>query len=420
MSSLIDDAGNKIRQLQRRIERLQRGSFKKYYGGPKYLVSYLGNLITGTATFLTRLVVDEAIGIDDTLNLIMKGFTGTTATLVDTTKSIILIKVYDTMTGAYSDMKVLLGIDESISIVDTNILNMIVDATSSITDAVKNLVLVKKGDTITGAFSDALFMIGAIDDSITITDTLDQLRLLVEDTSTIADAITIYVLRKLSDTMTGSSAFTGVFDPITRDMDIDSAIQEFTMLAGAPGGTTVTLSDDLTSTVTYTIDSDYRGTPYYDVGTTSYYYTADVRFVGRYTGGSGGNYRTLIRFPLSDLPSSPNVVNSVLKFTVSVAGGSSHLTDIHPYNADGQAQPSSDSAQTKYNRCQSGTPLVNDHTALRTATSYEIDLGAAADTDIENAKAAVNRYTVGLHEEGENDNYGQIASGVQLLVTVEI
>ena len=120
------------------------------------------------------------------------------------------------------------------------------------------------------------------------------------------------------------------------------------------------------------------------------------------------HYRPALRFPLTDLPAGKTITQVRLKVNVLVAGGAAHLTDIHPYNSDGQADPEVDTDPNFYSRCASGGEYINDSTALRTTGVKWFILGAQACTDVENAKSAVNRFSVELHEEGDNDAFATL------------
>lgn len=119
------------------------------------------------------------------------------------------------------------------------------------------------------------------------------------------------------------------------------------------------------------------------------------------------HYRGFFRYSLADLPAGANVLKVRLKISVNAVGGASHLLDVHPYNGNGQADPEVDTEQTLYDRCAAGTPYVDDSTEFRTTGTKWFTLGdgenAQACIDVENAKSAVNRFSLGLHEEGDDD-----------------
>lgn len=159
---------------------------------------------------------------------------------------------------------------------------------------------------------------------------------------------------------------------------------------------------------TITINNNYDAWAQYDICNATYQKIENdsVFHFGYYKAYQCAEYRSraAIRFPLDSLPAGANVTLVRLKVKILRGGGSVHLTDVHPYNGDGQADPDPDDAQTFYSRTASGTPYIDDTTAFRTSGIKWFDLGAQACIDVENAKAAVNRFSIGLHEEGDNDD----------------
>jgi len=121
-------------------------------------------------------------------------------------------------------------------------------------------------------------------------------------------------------------------------------------------------------------------------------------------------YRSAFRFPLAALPADATVTGLRFGCQGIIAGGASHETDVHPYGSDGQDDPEADGAQNCYDRCAEGSAYVDNSTALRSTGWKWFDLPAAAITDLQNAKSAVNRFSIGLHEEGDNDPYATIES----------
>jgi len=54
-------------------------------------------------------------------------------------------------------------------------------------------------------------------------------------------------------------------------------------------------------------------------------------------------------------------------------------------------------------RCAAGVEYINDSTEARSTGTKWFDLGASAITDLNNAIASgLNRYSLGLHEEGDD------------------
>jgi hypothetical protein len=116
--------------------------------------------------------------------------------------------------------------------------------------------------------------------------------------------------------------------------------------------------------------------------------------------------RSYIRFPLTDLPSNIVITQVRLYVYCIEAGGSTHLTDIHAYGTNGQEDPQADTGTTLYNRCASGNLYVDDSTDLRTTGDKWFVLGGSVAQDIINAKNAVNRFSLALHEEGDDETVG--------------
>jgi len=162
-----------------------------------------------------------------------------------------------------------------------------------------------------------------------------------------------------------------------------------------------------------TIDTDYDAHVEYSEGAYTRYATTSSVMVGEWLERVNKvtvehDYRGAFRFPLGALPADA-IVNQVrLGLNVIIAGGAGHLTDIHPYNGDGQADPELDSDADFYARTAVGVEYINDSTALRTTGWKWFDLGAQALTDVQNAKVAVNRFSLGIHEEGDNDELAEI------------
>ncbi|MCJ7763193.1 hypothetical protein MUP38_07055 [Candidatus Bathyarchaeota archaeon] len=119
---------------------------------------------------------------------------------------------------------------------------------------------------------------------------------------------------------------------------------------------------------------------------------------------------TFIRFPLTNLPSDAIISQVRLLVNCTTGGGSSGTWDIHPYNSDGQADPSADTGTTCYTRCAAGTQYINDDTGLRSTGAKAYTLGSAAGTAVLAAKTAATNFSLGMHEEGENDNGASISS----------
>jgi hypothetical protein len=154
-----------------------------------------------------------------------------------------------------------------------------------------------------------------------------------------------------------------------------------------------------------TVDYDCR---FWTDGSSYSKYDDYAGYIG--AGGKGPDYnRVALRFPLTDLPSNAQISQVRLYVYCRTAGSSTHLTDIHAYGTNGQNDPSADDAQTGWNRCASGNLYVDDSTALQTTGDKWFVLGGSVAQDIINAKNAVNRFALGLHEEGDNDTYAAVS-----------
>jgi len=155
---------------------------------------------------------------------------------------------------------------------------------------------------------------------------------------------------------------------------------------------------------TILIDRDYTGTVQYIPP--NYTKLPDPMFMGMYEAAKGVYYyyRGFARFPLTSLPAGSTVTQVRFNF-YCYTGGAAHLLDIHAYGVAGQENPETDGAETCYNRCASGNLYVDDSDALRTIGDKWFLLGGTVCADVQNAKSAVNRFSLGLHEEEDNDPY---------------
>lgn len=174
-----------------------------------------------------------------------------------------------------------------------------------------------------------------------------------------------------------------------------------------------------------TITGNFDGTGAYSTQTEEYTCDDDLNFT--YIGLDGkSKQRVYIRFPLNSLVlNGKNVTQVKLKIYCS-SGGTGHTLKVRGYNSNGQTDPSPDACASRYARCVSGN-LYHTGTELRTTGQKEITLGGNACTDLQNAKSAVNRFSLGLHEDGDNDIYagivaiehGTAAWRPQLVITYE-
>lgn len=119
-----------------------------------------------------------------------------------------------------------------------------------------------------------------------------------------------------------------------------------------------------------------------------------------------------IRFPLTNLPANANVSKVRLRYTVNVAGGAAGQWPIIGYGDHGQADPEVDNAETTYKRSagiiDNGPTYVTTEQPRSTGIKWET-LGegesAQACIDVENAKAAVNRFSLGMYEVNQDDQF---------------
>lgn len=144
---------------------------------------------------------------------------------------------------------------------------------------------------------------------------------------------------------------------------------------------------------------------------------------------AGIAYRGSFRFPLDLLPVGAQVADAKLK--VQVTGADADAYEIWPYDnrtAPGQDDPSGDTAAEMFSSCgnYSGGGTAYASGGLFTATGLlTIGLASAANSDIEDAKAAVNRLALGIKKANEGSgSITQIASiehasnpEAQLLIT---
>jgi len=166
---------------------------------------------------------------------------------------------------------------------------------------------------------------------------------------------------------------------------------------------------------TVLIDTNYDGDIDYDAlaGTYTKNDTAYIMLVGGYRSyDKVGNLiedrriRSYARYPLNGLPANVTAITQVrLHLYLDAVGGASHLTDVHAYDTNGQTDPQPDNGATLYGRCASGNLYLNDDPSLRgPAGWYWLTLGGTVCDDILAAKSAVNRFSLALHEEGDNDS----------------
>ena len=132
--------------------------------------------------------------------------------------------------------------------------------------------------------------------------------------------------------------------------------------------------------------------------------------VGNITLGDVG-LRAAIRFPLTDLPDGADVTASVLRMYVTSTNANARA--IFPYNSDGQDDPDADTAADMFAACIAGSAYVASNSYFTNAGSVDVTLGSTANTDIENAKALVGRFSVGLRENTETGTIGGAIASIE-------
>ena len=111
-------------------------------------------------------------------------------------------------------------------------------------------------------------------------------------------------------------------------------------------------------------------------------------------------YRTGVRIPLTSLPSNPTISDVDLVVKVTDAA-SAQTVDVQAYNLNGQADPEVDAAAAFRDRCaDDATPYLAANTFGETLGVKTLQLPAEANTDVQNAKAAVNRFSLGFQRVG--------------------
>jgi len=143
--------------------------------------------------------------------------------------------------------------------------------------------------------------------------------------------------------------------------------------------------------------------------------------------GSWVSYRGFSKYNITKFPARRLPKRVRLYVAPGNAGGSAHLLDIHGYAGDGwSGDPQQDAWNPGWDRCAMGTEYHNDGTELRDVapkwiTLENIDMVAA---DLRNAKdQAAQIFSLGWHEEGENDPYGSFSTierGLEYATRLEI
>lgn len=153
---------------------------------------------------------------------------------------------------------------------------------------------------------------------------------------------------------------------------------------------------------TVTITANYDGDAEDDFS------TCDTSSTDLTLEGSNGN-RVFIRFPLTTLPSGALVTKAELQYSVRTAGTSA--SSVQGFNRNGQLNPSSYACSTRY--VVSGndtTPYLTNVNVAGSTGAKTLTLGADAQMDITNAKAAGTNFTIGINEGSSNGTTARIYS----------
>ena len=127
------------------------------------------------------------------------------------------------------------------------------------------------------------------------------------------------------------------------------------------------------------------------------------------------DYFMYMRFPLAALPAGAEVSQTDLVVEVTDDIASTSRADFQGYNQNGQADPNSDSGTVKRTRCSNdSSPYVDGRLSFQSIASETITLGSAANTDLTNAKLAVNRFSVGVSI-STNVGSGNVGAAVEAL-----
>jgi len=137
-----------------------------------------------------------------------------------------------------------------------------------------------------------------------------------------------------------------------------------------------------------------------------YYKTAtDTRIsVGKTTGVIPvRRARAFIQWSLDPLPLGAQALEARFRSMVSDAGDAGHQLDVHAYGVNGQDDPALDDGATLWDRCASGHLYHDDGTEYRSTGEKWITLAGDVHGDLQAAKALVNRFSLALHEEGDDN-----------------
>lgn len=126
-------------------------------------------------------------------------------------------------------------------------------------------------------------------------------------------------------------------------------------------------------------------------------------YVGYFTDTihGGSIERSAFKFPLTTMPIGANISNVQLVINVTNVTGIP-ITDIHPYNGNGQADIEIDDCNTFLQRCSPlGIPYVANINIFQSVGVKTIPLGNNAINDIIAAKSTVNQFSISLHDINE-------------------
>lgn len=111
---------------------------------------------------------------------------------------------------------------------------------------------------------------------------------------------------------------------------------------------------------------------------------------------SSSRYRSYMRFGLSAIPSGVTITNIVLEYNVLVGGISQ--SSLQAYNVDGQRDPQASSCGGRRGEtADDTTPYIADGDIVGATGVRSLTLPAEANGDLQNAKAAVNRFSLAIN-----------------------
>ncbi len=118
--------------------------------------------------------------------------------------------------------------------------------------------------------------------------------------------------------------------------------------------------------------------------------------------------RGYFRFSLSSISATDTIDNVEFKFNVNQVRAAPYDCDIQAYDQDGQADPGADTCAQRGTRCfNDATPYLDQTGDLDSTGIKTLDLGTDADTDVEAAKDAVDRFSLAINENGMPGGIGE-------------